>query len=136
MNSPDLYGTEADFLNGKVKLSYLDIPLNVAYKVPLIGKFKFFVQGGPYLGLGMGGSVKIQTTPETPIQDIYSYNYFRSFDFGMGAGAGFELGPVVASVNYELGLTNLNLNSTFPGEFKNKALQFSIAYMFWNMNKK
>ncbi len=135
LNSPVLAGTEGVFLNGKVKLSYLDIPLNLAYKFPLIGKSKFFIQGGPYMGLGLGGSVKIQTTPETPIQDVYSYNYLHNFDFGVGAGAGFEFGPLVASVNYELGISNLNLSTTLPGTYKNKALQFSIAYMFWNFNK-
>ena len=136
LNSPELAGSEAVFLNGKVKLGYFDIPLNLAYKFPLSGKTKFFIQAGPYLGLGMGGTVKIQTTPETPIQDIYSYDYLHNFDFGVGTGAGVEIGPIVASVNYERGISNLNLHpTTFPGTFSNKSLQFSIAYMFWNFKK-
>ena len=133
----------ASHLNGRAKLSYFDIPLNLAYKIPFSNKFKFFVQGGPYAALGLGGSVKNPQkvsggglNTSVPIQDIYSHGTLAKADYGVGAGAGFEVGPMVFSVNYDYGLRNLNFKPytlDIPGTLKITTLEFSITYMFGNL---
>ncbi len=122
---------DASFFNGKSKLSYFELPVNLAYKIPVNPKYKLFIQAGPYVGLSLGGTIK---KPGIPLQDVYQYHNLNSYDYGVGAGAGIEMGPIVASLNYELGLLNLNSNSTIPATFNNKVLQISVAYMFWNLN--
>ena len=47
---------------------------------------------------------------------------------GLGFGAGVELGSLVVSLNYELGLANIEDSSDY--KVKNKVLQISLAYMF------
>ena len=52
----------------------------------------------------------------------------KRLDYGLGFGAGVELGPIVVSLNYELGLANIVDSSDYTS--KNKVLQLSLAYMF------
>ena len=134
----------ASYLNGKAKLSYFDIPLNLAYKIPFSSKFKFFVQAGPYVGLGLGGSVKNPQIISSgglneyvPIQDIYSHGTLAKADYGVGAGAGFEIGKMIYSVNYDYGLRNMwfkPYTSVINGSLKITTLEFSITYMFGNLS--
>ena len=52
----------------------------------------------------------------------------KRLDMGLGFGAGVELGQIVFSLNYELGLANIIDSS--PEKLKNKVFQISLAYMF------
>ena len=36
-------------IDAKQFVNYIDIPLNIVYKIPINGKTKFFLGGGPYL---------------------------------------------------------------------------------------
>ena len=48
----------AKITNGSsIKLSYVELPLNVVYKA-LVGKGKFMLGFGPYIGYAIGGKVK------------------------------------------------------------------------------
>jgi len=123
----------ASFFNGKAKLSYFELPVNLAYKMKLKNNYQFIVQGGPYAALSAGGTIK---KPGYPLQDVYQYHYLNSYDYGVGAGVGIEKGPLVASLNYEYGLLNLNSNSAIPATFNNRTLQLSIAYMFWHLHNR
>jgi len=117
------YGNE----NASTSLNYLEIPLNVAYKFSLGESSNFFVQAGPYLAYALSGKTKFGDESE----DIdFEADGMKRMDFGLGIGAGIELGPIVPSVSYQLGLSNLNDDSEMDGTVKNKVLQFSIAYMF------
>ena len=117
------YGSE----NSTTSLNYLDIPLNVAYKFSLGESSNFFVQAGPYLAYALSGKSKYGDESE----DIdFEADGIKRMDFGLGIGAGIELGPIVPSVSYQLGLSNLNDDSEDDTTVKNKVLQFSIAYMF------
>ena len=134
----------ASNLNGRAKLSYFDIPLNLALKIPFSSKFKFFVQAGPYVGLGLGGSVKSPQMVSSgglneyvPLADIYSRGNIAKVDYGVGGGAGFEIGKMIYSVNYNYGLRNLwykPLTTVIDGSLKITTLEFSITYMFGNLS--
>ena len=133
----------ASNLNGKAKISFFDIPLNLAYKIPFSSKFKFVVQGGPYVGLGLGGSEKNPQVISTgglnqtvPIQDIYSRGNLAKVDYGVGVGAGFEIGKMIYSVSYDYGLRNLwykPYTNDMTGTLRITTLEFSLTYMFGNL---
>jgi len=122
-----LKGCKADFegVNSTEKLNYLEIPLNIAYKFATSETSKFFVQAGPYLGYALSG--KDKTDGETT--DIeFGDGGAKRFDFGVGIGLGLEFGQLVPSVNYQLGLANINDDTDI--KLKNKVFQISVAYMF------
>ena len=141
-NVSDATMENASPLNGKAKLSYFDIPVNLAFKIPISSKFKFFIQAGPYMAMGIGGTIKkpsSATNNPIPIQDIYSYSILAKTDYGVGAGAGFEIGRMVYSVNYNYGLRNLNYEPythNVKGTLNVTSLEFSVAYMFGNLSSK
>ena len=130
-------------LIGKAKISFFDIPFNLAYKIPFSSKFKLVIQGGPYAGLGLGGSIKDPTVIHTgglnesvPIKDFYSYGNVAKADYGVGVGAGFEIGKMIFSANYNYGLRNLwfkPYTTVIDGSLKITTLEFSITYMFGNL---
>ena len=106
-------------------LNYLEIPLNVALKFPISDKSKFFVEAGPYLAYALSGKDKVGGES---IDIEFGTGSNKRFDAGLGFGAGVELGNIVASLNYQLGLANvLDVEGT---EAKNKVFQISLAYMF------
>ncbi len=117
------YGEES----ASTSLNYLEIPLNVAYKFSTGEKSKFFAQAGPYLGYALSGKTKYGGESESI---NFKEDGLKRFDFGLGVGLGIELGSIVPSVSYQLGLSNLNDDSEMDVKVKNKVFQISIAYMF------
>ncbi len=108
------------------KINYLDIPLNIAYNFEISKTSNFFVEAGPYFAYGLSGTDK--TDGEST--DIFSEGYAKRLDYGLGFGAGVQFGSIVAGINYELGLANLNNDSTTDAKIKTKTFQISLAYMF------
>ncbi|KAA2239439.1 PorT family protein [Chitinophaga agrisoli] len=126
-------------ITAKIRLGYLELPVNFLYKQPL-GPGKLFFGFGPYLGYGITGKVKadnplgagevevdvkFKSTPE----DSSSAAYVKPFDAGANFMAGYELKMgLLFSINYSLGLTN---TSPYPNETqKNHYLGVSVGYLF------
>ncbi|MEI7523489.1 MAG: porin family protein [Mariniphaga sp.] len=107
-------------------LNYLVVPINLAYKFPIDKKTKLVIQAGPYLGYALSGKDK-GPDGSTDIK-FGEQGGLKRLDMGLGFGAGVEFGPVVVSLNYELGLANIEDTSSYTA--KNKVLQISLAYMF------
>jgi hypothetical protein len=107
------------------KFNYLEVPLNATYKFPLAEKSNFFIEAGPYLAYALSAKEKVNGETE----DInFKDDGVKRFDYGIGFGAGVEYSSLVARLNYQLELANINDDSDTT--VKNKVLQISIAYMF------
>jgi hypothetical protein len=120
-------GTKTEGSSGVTStLNYLVVPLNIAYKFPISESAKFFLQAGPYVGYALSGKAKYSDVTENV--KFGEKGGMKRGDFGLGFGAGLEFGVIVASLNYELGLSNLIDDSNYKS--KNKVLQISVAYMF------
>ena len=111
-----------------VKYNDLEIPLNLAYRFPINEKSKFLVQAGPYLEYALSGREKLGS--QTSSINFKNTN-FKRMDYGLGLGAGVEFGNIVAGINYQIGIANLNDDSSGENaSAKNKVFQISLAYMF------
>lgn len=116
-------------------VNYFDIPLNLTYKIPLSRKATFFLSAGPYIGFFYNGKQKNKTT-------FYSSNSFKaeevrfssgnepwefkSFNAGVNARAGFEIGRVLLSGFLSEGLTN-SYTAWYDGTFKHQVRGASIG---------
>ncbi len=118
----DVYGTSYESTE---TLNYLEVPVYLAYKFVASETSKFFVQAGPYLGYALSGKEKMngETTDIT-----FGDGGAKRIDFGLGFGLGLEFGRFVPSINYQLGLANINDGT--DTKLKNKVLQISVNYMF------
>jgi len=135
----------------KLRLMYLELPLNVVYKHPL-GAGKLVVGAGPYLAYGLGGKrnstytykidqptehseikVKFKNKPEWGAR----YEYHKPLDAGLNFLAGYELNNGLCfNINYSLGLTNIEpADATSPdgtryiyGTTRNSYLGITAGY--------
>ncbi len=118
-----------NFEKRKTSISYLEVPVHLAFKVS-----KFQVHAGPYVGFGLTGKSKheynfnadsgkcgvvnasCQGNGETNYEfknkvsesDLAGYKaYLRRLDVGLNLGAGYRFGPVLVTATYAKGLSNL-----------------------------
>lgn len=131
-------------LASKVRLSYLEMPLNFVYKAAL-GDGYFMLGFGPYLAYGVGGKVIWESDSGSIEYDVKfkkgdnsdssSIFYLRPFDAGGNIFAGYELpGGLFFQFNTQLGMLNINWeNELLPDDksvLKNTGFGLSAGYRF------
>ncbi|HEV8271922.1 MAG TPA: porin family protein, partial [Chitinophagaceae bacterium] len=122
-------------IDAKQFINYIDIPLNLVYKIPLGGKAKFFLGGGPYLSFLYNGFEKKETYLKTgkfeteentdlPIGD--GAGKYKTFDLGVNGTAGIEFKGLFIAGNFSRGLTDM-YTATYDGSFKNQVYGVTLG---------
>lgn len=129
--------TETEKYKLDVRLLYLNIPITARANFNF-GDNAFFLQAGPYVGVGLTGTFKTEFE--------YSYNGFtesgkfeddiewgsgddddyKRLDYGLLFGAGIEFGRITFGVSYGLGLADIAPYD--DATEKNKVLSFRLGY--------
>lgn len=110
----------------RLRLVYLELPVNVLYKHPL-GSGKLVLGTGAYIAYGLGGNgkstyiringqtetreykVKFKNVSEPRDEDGGRYDYYKPLDAGLNFTAGYEFSNGLCfNVNYSLGLTDIS----------------------------
>ncbi|HEU4470388.1 MAG TPA: porin family protein [Flavisolibacter sp.] len=123
----------------KVRLSYIEVPVNFVYK-PILGTGNMILGFGPYVGFGIGGKIKYGNI-ETDIEFDRDYNAldpasrFKSFDAGGNLLAGYEFANRLSfQLNAQLGLVNINkenpANNDDDTRWRNTGFGLSLGYRF------
>ena len=132
-------------INGKVKISYVELPLNFLYK-PMLGKGHFLLGFGPYVALGVSGKVTYEGGGSSLTSDIKFKNkvmntdsddvvYIRPLEAGANLLAGYEFSNRVSfQLNTQLGLTKINPEYEIAPDdktsAKNTGFGFSLGFRF------
>lgn len=130
LNSGLLYtvkGVKVTFLGVDVDfpISFLELPLNVAYKHDL-GNARVYAQSGPYIALGV--SAKSKNGDDVDDVEFGSAdNELKRLDYGFNFGVGIEIERAQVGVNYGLGVANLSNFSR--SVIKNGVLSFTFAFL-------
>lgn len=120
--------------------NYIDMPMNIAYRIPLSKKASFMISAGPYLSFFFKGknitelrqySTNKFTKEETTLDAGDAPNKVQTFDFGVNARAGFEIGSVLVTGFVSQGLTNF-YTADYDGTFKHRVVGASVGF---NLNK-
>jgi hypothetical protein len=143
-NSGDL-----SYFKATVNPYYIEIPVNVAIKLPISSESNFFVGAGPYAAIGVGGKRKIEGRTlgvaysskekiEYSNDDPSTFNdeegtglgVMRRFDYGLNATAGFQLNGGMIALNYGYGLAKLQsgTNSSEDNNNKHRVLSLSVGF--------
>ncbi len=140
--------------NIQAKMTYLDIPLRIKGYVKNDG-LNIYLFTGPYVGIGIGGTIQSETIRLHKYWDHWNYpdfdfttgeestnkkiawgngpnDDFSKIDYGAVVGFGIERKFFRIDVAYCLGLENISPKSTLLHTFKNRSLTFSISYVFQN----
>ncbi len=113
---------------------YLQIPVLAGYRLPVSDDISFKIEAGPYAGVGLFGSSKINiyngmAKPyKYKEQDCFGADgAYRRFDAGIAAGIGISI-----CGHWDLTLnTAIQLNSFDPASDKsNRTFGLSVAYLF------
>jgi hypothetical protein len=97
---------------GDIKTYYLQVPVNVVYRIPaVIGNVYF--GAGPYVGLGLSGKAKGTDENGNSVSEDIEFgsdpNTLKRTDFGLNGIAGVEFkGGLILGINYDLGLSNIS----------------------------
>jgi OmpA-OmpF porin, OOP family len=136
------------FLSNNFYTSYIEVPLNVAYRFKLGKKAGFLVSAGPYVSFYFSGKQISSTrtfkrnlgaSPDTDLEGTVKTindevniesgngeNKIKTLDLGYNIRAGFDIGNVMLTGFYSEGLVT-SYKSSYPGEFKNKVIGASLA---------
>jgi hypothetical protein len=127
---------------------YIELPLNLVFKMPISNESSFFVGAGPYAAMGIAGKNKvagnaglvafsgndpIKYTSDDPTtfnqQEGAGLGIMRRFDFGVNATAGLQLDMILISANYGYGLTKINsVEKNTDDKNKHRVFSFSIGF--------
>lgn len=99
---------------------YLDIPIHAGYKYEVDDRFAMFIEGGPYVGIGLFGKCEGV--------DIFSDEIgYNRLDIGIGARGGVEFDKRYSiSLGGDFGF--LKVTDDFDAKPRN--ITFSLAYKF------
>jgi hypothetical protein len=109
---------------------YFEVPLMAMYSFGSDAiRISFF--GGPYFAFGVGG-YKIEQGGEMKSISYGSdiSNDLKRFDIGMNFGAGLQIGGLLISAQYGLGISNIAPETPIESEMKNKVIGISISSLF------
>ena len=126
----------------KVKLSYIEVPINFLYK-PSLGGGKLLLGIGPYIAFGIGGKVSDAGGKERDIKfdnkitaaQYLTDPYVKRMDVGGNLLFGYELSSKLSvQLNAQLGLANINPEiegvSNDNTKWKNTGFGVSLGYRF------
>ncbi len=124
-----------DWLDGQIALDlrYLDLPVMGQVK---LGRFGH-LEAGPYASLLLDANLKHGSTiPFLNFTYDLPNDVFSRLDYGIAAGAGFELGQLGVGVRYNYGLGKVeDVKQLLGTDFtltnaRNTTWQLSVAYRF------
>ena len=101
-----------------ISVNYLDIPIDVVYKLD-VGNNKLGFHAGPYIGI-------LTSAKDGEGEDIKEF--VKSIDLGLNIGLGYELQNIILDINYGLGLSNINDSGSDEDSIKNTNISFTIGY--------
>ncbi|SEN98110.1 Outer membrane protein beta-barrel domain-containing protein [bacterium A37T11] len=96
----------------KQNTSWIEVPINVVFKVPTGTAGHFFVGAGPYIGFGISGKNKLSDKNGNS-SEIGDFKFgkdksLKSTDFGFNFLAGYQLtSGLIINGGYGLGITDL-----------------------------
>ena len=126
----------------KVKLSYIEVPINFLYK-PALGAGKLLLGFGPYVAFAVGGKVSDANGKEKDIKfdnkitaaQYLTDPYVKRMDIGGNLLFGYELSSKIsAQLNAQLGMVKINPEiegvSNDKTKYKNTGFGVSLGYRF------
>ena len=138
----------------RIKVTYLELPLNLALKLK-VGTFRFQVFAGPYFAYAIGGKQKwdyeqnkdgirkdikgeekITFKNEVPKDDTDANNYQRPLDIGFNFGVGYQVKSVLLNLGFAMGFTNLQPEfedtqyKASDFQYSNRTVFISAAWLF------
>ena len=116
-----------------VNLNYLELPVNLLYRIKFAPGMNLYFGAGAYLGYGLSGKIKASyggSSSETNISfGSGGSDRYKNPDYGVNFIVGQRIKHIFLDVNYSLGLANLAEDDQYY-KFHNRSLGLSVGYWF------
>jgi hypothetical protein len=122
-------------VKGNSSISYIEVPVNIAYALPVGESGNLVLAAGPYVAYGLSGrnnfDVLVSGQP-LPVDDAFEFGsesgQVKRFDYGGNLSVGYLTdGGLMLKANYSLGLANLS-NEGDGSSYKNNYFGLSLVY--------
>ena len=113
----------------KFNLNYIDLPVLAVFKLGRVAE----IHAGMYGSYLLGANISSKGDLGDSFDEIDKDN-FKSFDYGVVAGLGFNLGAMQIGGRYNLGLQPIAESSYAKNVFGNAKNQLAQLYVAFNLN--
>ena len=139
----DKYTSNGDVVRA-FSLYYLQVPVNVQYRLNVYEETNLLFQAGPYAGFGLFGRQSFNRKGKSQsLSDSQKKITFgsgndiqNSFDYGVGAGVGIEFFRFQLMLNYDFGLNQPTFykkdakSATYHVDMRNHNFSVTFAVIF------
>jgi hypothetical protein len=129
-NLVDANQNAAGTTTSKYILTYVELPVNILYKINLVPGADLRLGGGPYLAYGVAAKLSKDGVDYHGSfgNNPTDYVYYKNPDYGINFIAGAVLqGKYLVDLQYGLGLANLAYGN---GHLQNRVMSLSVGYLF------
>ncbi|WP_321287993.1 porin family protein [uncultured Sunxiuqinia sp.] len=120
--------------DSKFNLNYIELPVKLVFNLAEDFEFQF----GPYVAYLVNANVDTDADVldfwEIDSEDEIDRDRFKSLDYGVSLGLGFDLNALILGFNYNLGLTQVakddDLSYDVLGDAKNSVIQVYAGLRF------
>jgi len=134
--SPFLLNDNNEMLQTKMNIYYLNIPIQIGYKLKCSNSLSLFANVGPYFGLGLWGKANYYNNDKKydSSSAVFDKHGFKRFDCGLGMNIGLEYAKHYQfAIGYSRGLKNISKledwNHRNNWVHKNRYFTFSLGYL-------
>lgn len=113
---------------GKTNIIGLTVPVLAKGRLVINNDLNVFVNAGPFVNIGLGGTRKTEAADITVKRDVTFGNGDSDIErtnFGLNFGAGIEYQRFILGIGYDLGLSKVNNLNT---KTKLNAFKISVGY--------
>lgn len=140
------YKTSVLGIDVSASVNTIEVPINVEYKFGTPGGNRFFVGIGPYVGMNIGGTIKVSgsflgvsvsDSKSIRIGSDTSSADMKALDMGLGLNVGYQLSQGwIVKAHYQMGFMNLMPSGDENNSMKNYNFGVSVGYLFGDKTKK
>lgn len=125
-DSTKSFNNDTSAINANWKISYLELPVNIIYRIPLSRKVRFVLGAGPYVGLHLNGKTSYEIFNASGERETFedkmatgdAVNKYQKLNWGVNALAGFDFNDrILITANYSRSLANF-YTANYSGSFK------------------
>lgn len=117
----------------KFNLNYIDVPVKLVFNLSEDFEFQF----GPYVSYLINANTDTDAEffgGDYDSSDELDRDHFNTIDYGLTAGLGFDLDPMIFGLNYNLGLNPVakddDISHDLLGDAKNMVIQVYVGLKF------
>ena len=126
-------------------VNYMEMPLNLVFKLNLGKKSKIMIGAGPYAAFLYNGKERkatyntngtVDVIENTDLKVAPTKNLYNNFEYGVNGLFGFEFGRFFVTANYSRGLSDFYEPSNYKAEFRHETMGGTMGIFLTNPAKK